>query len=42
MQQQQDVLAYARRQADELEKDMTWRQEVVPVPGEVEVAVPAR
>ena len=26
MQQQQDVLAYARRQADELEKDMTWRQ----------------
>jgi hypothetical protein len=26
MQQQQDVLAYARQQADELEKDMTWHQ----------------
>jgi hypothetical protein len=25
MRQQQDILAYARQQADELEKDMTWR-----------------
>jgi hypothetical protein len=26
MQQRQDVLAYARQQADELEKDMAWQQ----------------
>jgi hypothetical protein len=26
VQQQQDVLAYARQQADELEKDMAWVQ----------------
>jgi hypothetical protein len=26
MRQQQDVLAYARQQADELEKDMAWKQ----------------